>query len=93
MYVRVTRTRVDPARLDEVNQLVLDVAAAAKRLPGNQSLVFGQDRATGEGVAVTTWDTEDHARWSRDVLGDLIPRLQALGVQFDPPQIFEVTAT
>jgi hypothetical protein len=41
-----------------------------------------------------SWDTEEHARLSRDVLlGAFIPRLQALGVQLDPPQIFEVTAT
>jgi hypothetical protein len=93
MYMRVTRSRVDPARLDEVNRVRLDVAVATKRLPGNHSVLLAQDRATGEGLAVTTWDTEDHARFSRDALGDLVSRLQAVGVQLDPPQIFEVTAS
>ena len=93
MYVRVTRMRGDPARIDEASQLVGDTAAAVKRLPGNQSLVLGRDRATGGGVAVSTWDTEEHARWSRDVLGDLLPRLQALGTEFESPEVFEVTST
>jgi hypothetical protein len=94
MYMRVTRTRTDPARVDEANPVVQETAAAIKQLPGFQSLGIGTDRATGEGIAVTTWDTEEHARLSRDVLlGEFIPRLQALGVQLDPPQIFEVTAT
>jgi hypothetical protein len=89
MYMRVTRSRVDPARYEEASQVVLDLAASARQLPGFQRLVFGGDRAIGEGFAISTWDTEEHARWSRDVLGDPVPRLRALGVQIDPPQIFE----
>jgi hypothetical protein len=51
----------------------------------------GRD-ATGQAITVSTWDTEDHARWSAaEAPGDLPSRLQALGVQVDPPQIFEVT--
>jgi hypothetical protein len=93
MYMRVTRGRVDLARLDEVLALSQEVAAAVRRLPGYQSYVAGGDRASGRSFSVSTWDTEEHARWSPDVLGDILPRLQALGVQVDPPEFFEVTTT
>jgi hypothetical protein len=91
--MRVTRSRVDPARGDEAWKLAHDIAAAARHLPGLQSLMIGEDRTSGQGIAVTTWDTEDHARWSRDAPGDIPSRLQALGVQLDSPEIFEATTT
>ena len=94
MYMRVTRSRLDPARVDEVvSQVGQDVAAAIRRLPGCQSFVGGVDRASGQAISVSTWDTEEHARWPADALGDVPSRLQALGAQVDPPEIFEVTTT
>jgi hypothetical protein len=93
VHMRVTRSRVDPARGDEAWKLAHDIAAAARHLPGLQSLLIGEDRTSGQGIAVTTWDTEDHARWSREALGDRPSRIQALGVQMEPPEIFEVTST
>jgi hypothetical protein len=94
MYLRVTRGRIDPARIDELARGVApDLTAAIKWLPGNQSYVTGVDRTSGRLVAVSTWDTEGHARWPRQALGDFVPRLQALGVQLDPPEFFEVTTT
>jgi hypothetical protein len=74
--------------------LVLEAAEAVRQLPGNQSVVIVGDRTSGEGLAVSTWDTEEHARFSRDaLLGDMTGRLQAVGVQLDPPQIFEGLAS
>ena len=93
MYMRVTRARMDPAKIDEaVLQAGQDVAAAIRGLPGFQSYVGGVDRASGRSINVSTWDTEEHARWSAaDALGDIPSRLQSLGVQVDAPEIFEVT--
>jgi hypothetical protein len=52
------------------------------------------DRASGRAIIVSTWDTEEHARWSPgDVLGDIVAKLQALNVQTDAPEIYEVTTT
>jgi hypothetical protein len=67
------------------------VGAAIRRLPGCQSWMGGVDRASGRLILVSTWDTADHARWALEALGDLVPRFQALGVQLDPPEVFEVT--
>jgi hypothetical protein len=93
MYMRVTRARMDPSRIDDtVRQVGQDVAAAIRGLPGCQSYVGGADRASGRTINVSTWDTEEHARWSAaDALGDIPSKLQALGVQVDAPEIFEVT--
>ncbi len=93
MYMRVVRARIDPAKVDEAisSPVGQDLAAAVKRQPGCQSFTAGGDRATGQTITVSTWDTEEHARYSMDALGDVASRIQALGVQADPPQIFEVT--
>jgi hypothetical protein len=82
MGLRVTRAQVDPATHDEVlSHMGQDVAAASRRRTGHQSWVGGVDRASGRLITVSTWDTEDHARYSLDALGDIPSRLQALGVQ------------
>jgi quinol monooxygenase YgiN len=94
MYMRVTRARSDPAKFDELAGGVgQDVAAAIRRLPGCQSYLAGGDRASGTLIAVSTWDTEEHARFSRGTAPDVVSRLETLGVQLDPPEIFEVTST
>jgi hypothetical protein len=95
LYMRVVRSRfADPSKIDEaIGQVASDVAAAYSRQPGYQSVTGGVDRASGRLVVVSTWDTEDHARWSVEALGDLVPRFRALGVQLDPPEVFEATTT
>ena len=92
MYMRVTRSRIDPAKIDEARDKVgQDLVAAIERLPGYQSYLLGVDRARRQAVSVSTWDTEQHARWTLDALGDVPSRLQALGIQSDAPEIFEIT--
>jgi hypothetical protein len=91
MYMRVGPARMDPARIDEDSRLVQDIAEAFKQLPGFQSLMMGVDRTTGQVITVSTWDTEEHARCSLLTRTDLIARLQAVGVQGDPPEFFEVS--
>ena len=89
MYLRVTRGRFDPSRYDEVMSLNREVNAALRRLPGLQSSHVGIDRSAGRLVAVTTWDTEEHARFSREALGDVVSRMQAVGSQLEPPEVYE----
>jgi quinol monooxygenase YgiN len=91
-YMRVTRGRIDPARIDEVNTLAQEIAAAIRRLPGNQSWLAGIDRASGRALTVSTWDTAENARADRLAGTDLASRVQALGVQMDPPEFFEVAS-
>jgi hypothetical protein len=93
MYMRVVRGQLDPAKIDQAaSQVGQELAAAVKRLPGNQSFMAGGDRASGQTITVSTWDTEEHASYSPDALGDVQSKLRALGVQADPPEIFEVVS-
>ena len=90
MYLRITRARFDPARYEELLPLTREVTTAMQQIPGCQSYHGGVDRSAGTVAAVSTWDTEEHARFSRDSLGTVISRMQALGVQMDPPEIYEI---
>ncbi len=90
MYLRITRARFDPTRHDEVLPLMREGNAAVQELPGFQRLEQGVDRNAGIIVEVSIWESEEHARFSRDRLGDVPPHLHALGVQLDPPEIYEI---
>ena len=89
MYVRVTHGRTDPAKYDEVTRLVPAVRAAIQQLPGCQGMQGGIDRATGDTVSVSTFDTLEHAKFTRESLGEPLARLLAAGWQGDTPQIYE----
>src|SRR5919202_4347417 len=91
MYMRVTRGRLDPAGFDEVTQVGQEIAAASRRLPGNQSYVAGIDRASGRVLTVSTWDTEANARADRLGGTDIESRLPALGVNLDTSEFFYVS--
>ena len=92
MYLRVTRSRFDPDKFDETVRLGEEFAAAIRRLPGFRSYHSGMDGNAGTSIGVSVWDTEEHARFSRDALGDIIPRMLAAGLQIDPPEFYQVTA-
>ncbi len=89
MHIRVTRGRFDPAKYDELRGLSRDINAALQRLPGYQGAQTGVDRDAGQLVAVSTWDSEEHARFSRDALGDVMARIQAFGAQLEPAEVYE----
>ena len=90
MYLRLTRARFDPALTEHIVPIAGEVRAAMRRLPGLQHNHQGIDRTAGTVAAVSIWDSEEHARFAREALGDPISRLQALGVQFEPPEIYEI---
>ena len=92
MFMRVVRGRVDPARLSGVLQLGGELAAAVRRQPGFQSATGGIDRASGRTITVTTWDTEEHASYAPEALGDIVTRLAQLGLQTEPTEVYEVAS-
>ncbi len=92
MYIRVSRARFDPARSDEIQPIIDEMVARGRGRPGLQNFYHGADRMAGTAVAITVWDTEEHASFDRAVLSDIVTRLQALGVQMEPAEIYEVTA-
>ena len=93
MYLRITRGRFDPARYEVLLPLSQQIRAAVQALPGCQSMHSGIDRNGGRLVAVSTWDTAEHANFSRETasgLGELVRRTEAIGVQLEPPEIYEI---
>ena len=91
MYIRVTRARFDPARSEEVQAIGQDIVAANRRLPGFQAFHTGVDRAGGRIIALSFWDTEEHAQVSPDAFAEFARRLEAAGVQMESTEYYEET--
>jgi heme-degrading monooxygenase HmoA len=68
MYIRLSRLFCDPGQCDEVLRGAEQTNGALRNLPGLQSSYWGVDRATGSMIAVSVWDTPEHASFSRDDL-------------------------
>ena len=92
MYIRITPMAYDPAQEEALTRLVeKQVIPAFQRLPGFVSYYGGVDRSTQRGTAVTTWDNMEHAAGLRTALGGLVQQLEAVGVRFEPGQVYEIT--
>ena len=92
MYIRITPIAYDPAQEEALMRLVEEqMIPAFKRQPGFVSYYGGVDRSAQRGVAVTIWDDMDHAAGLRTALGGLIQQLEAIGVRFEPAQLYEIT--
>jgi heme-degrading monooxygenase HmoA len=63
MHARVTRSRVAPDVVaDAVGIVESSIVPAAKEQPGFQGYLHLVDRATGEGISITLWATEEEMR-------------------------------
>ena len=91
MYLRVTRGRFDPAAAEQFLRTSAEVQAALGRLPGFRHAHTGVDRAAGRMVAVSLWDTEEHARFPREVVADVLARAGSVA-ELEPPEVYEVPA-
>lgn len=92
MYIRVTTVTYDPAREEEVLKLIDDsLIPRFQEISGFQSYSGGTNGETGRGVAISVWDSMDHAAELREVLGGLIQDFERVGVGFEPAQLFELT--
>jgi hypothetical protein len=69
-----------------------EIIAAMKRQAGFVSSQGGVSRATGSLTTVSTWKTEDAAKLPvREVMGDVLDRLEVLGVEVKSVDTYEVT--
>ena len=93
MYLRITRGRFDPAKYDDLLPLTREVDAAVQAMPGCQSVHSAVDRTGGRLAVVSQWATVEQASFSRDTdasTADVVRRILALGVQVEPPEIYEI---
>ncbi len=92
MYLRVTRGTFDPAAIYAVDAIINDVRDALAQLPGHDHTHQGIDGSNGRLVTVTTWDTEEHARFSRDQLGDdIVRKIEAASIVLEPAEVYSIT--
>ena len=89
-FMRVTRSRFDPAKAEEVESIRPELAAALQRQPGLQHLHGGIDREGGRGVVVAIFDTREHAELPPEALGPVLARLQSAGVQPESREVYEI---
>jgi heme-degrading monooxygenase HmoA len=63
VHARVTRSRVALDDIDEAVRIVASsIVPAAKEQPGFREYLHLVDHATGEGISITLWATEDEMR-------------------------------
>jgi hypothetical protein len=60
------------------------------RLPSFQQIYQALDRSAGRTATISLWDNEEHARFAREEMGDVVARIAAAGVRLEPPEVFEV---
>jgi hypothetical protein len=92
MYVRITRGRFNPSTQADIQRIVDEqLSPALQKLPGFQRYIGGFNSSTGMLIAVSLWDSEEQASFSREAVLSAIPALTALGVTFEPAEAYEVT--
>lgn len=91
MYIRTTTYAYDPA-LEEALRRLNDehLIPLLGQLPGFVSYAYGLDAATRRGISITTWQDRESAENFRTALGGMVQRFQAVGLQIDPSQVYEV---
>lgn len=92
MYIRITPFSFDLARVEQAQAISRETVVPVMRtLPGFHSYYGGLNRATGRGVSVTTWESEEQAMNLREMMRDGVAALQASGIVFEAADIYEVT--
>jgi hypothetical protein len=91
MFLRITRGSYLLETEADVTRIVEELLVPAMReLPGFQHYYGGVNRATGAIVAVSLWDTEDHANFPREALAGTVPALLGKGVRLELAEIYDV---
>jgi len=88
-YIRVVQATYDPARAEEVTRLQGAFTSAIQRLPGLLQFYGGVNRSAGKTIAITIFDTQEHASFDPERLGDIGAQLGAMGMQIEAPAIYE----
>ena len=91
MYIRLTQVKYAPSRSNEALATVRELGIPGMReAAGICNAWWAMDRQTGHAVAVSTWDTLEHASQTL-ASPELQARLQALDVEGLGTTIYEVT--
>jgi hypothetical protein len=91
-YMRVTRGRWaggNAVDSEVVRAAVQELYTAVRALPGNQSYMGGLDTSNGISIAVSVWDTAEHAQ-SLEGLTAIREKLDVLGLKIESSEVAEI---
>ena len=92
MFVRVTRTEGDPAKLEQaIATYQQQVIPRARQMAGFAGAVLLADRSTGAGLSVTYWQSEEALRESEPAADTLRAQVaQTTGARVQEVERFEI---
>jgi quinol monooxygenase YgiN len=96
MYVRINRGTFDTAKAhDDIEMLRTSeeqLAPALKQLPGLHSYQTGVDAEGGTMIAISVWDTAEHAQSLSQLpeMNALRSTFQRYGIVFDPISTYDI---
>jgi heme-degrading monooxygenase HmoA len=93
MYGRITRLEGSPDQIDEGMEYVRGtILPAARELDGFRGIVSLTDRASGKGLTITFWETEEAMRASEERANQMRDEAaSALGGSIAGVERYEVT--
>ncbi len=96
MIVRISRGTFDPARADVIDAALRDsavsLASALARMVGLLRYETGIEAGRGAMIAVSAWDTAEHAAALSGLpeMNAMRPIFQELGITFEPITSYEI---
>jgi len=91
VYIRTTTYTYNPAQENELRQLNDgQLIPFLHQLPGFVSYTYGLDAATRRGISITVWESQEAADGFRTAMGGMVQSFQAVGLQIDPSQVYEM---
>jgi hypothetical protein len=91
MFIRVMRSHFDPSRVGEIlHHGSEQLTPTFKRSPGFRTAMAGLDMPGRRLISISSWDTREQAIGVGSALVSLASELEALGLQFEEPEIYEV---
>ena len=93
MFARVQTVHQPADKLDELAAIAERQMPAAHSLPGFQGFYYLVDKAAGEALVISLWDTEAHLR-QLEAHGRVREEVESeAGIKSPPTRIFEVAVT
>jgi quinol monooxygenase YgiN len=96
MYTRVTTAYAQPDKIDEMIQIYHEsIIPALKQQPGFHSFLAISDRASGKGMVLATWDTEEamQAAETSGFYAEQVAKLLPLTTSQPTRETFEVVVS
>lgn len=96
MYVRINRGTFDPFKAQDVLEMLrkseVQLSPALKQLPGLQSYQTGIDTERGTMIAISVWDTIEHAQSLGQLpeMNVLRSTFQQYGIVFGPISTYDI---